>query len=111
LQQVLLNLIMNAADAMRPVADRSRILRITSEVKDSQAILAVHDTGVGIAPENIEKIFEPMFTTKGTGMGMGLWICRTIVESYGGQLKSRSRRNEGSIFQIELPIDPVGRRG
>jgi signal transduction histidine kinase len=111
LQQVLLNLIMNAADAMRPVADRSRILRITSEVKDSHAILAVHDTGVGIAPENIEKIFEPMFTTKGTGMGMGLWICRTIVESYGGQLKSRSRRNEGSIFQIELPIDPVGRRG
>jgi len=82
-----------------------------SELKDSQAILAVHDTGVGIAPENMEKIFEPMFTTKGAGMGMGLWICRTIVESYGGQLKSRSRWNEGSIFQIELPIDSVGQRG
>ncbi len=48
-----------------------------------------------------------MFTTKGAGMGMGLWICRAIVESYGGQLKTRSRINEGSIFQIELPIDTV----
>ena len=107
LQQVLLNLIANAVDAMRPVVDRNRILRVSSEVKDSQAILAVHDTGTGIAPEDMEKIFEPMFTTKGAGMGMGLWICRAIVESYGGQLKSRSRINEGSIFQIELPIDTV----
>jgi signal transduction histidine kinase len=107
LQQVLLNLIANAADAMRPVNDRSRILRITSEVKDSNAILAVQDTGVGIAAEDTEKIFEPMFTTKGAGMGMGLWICRAIIESYGGKLKTRSRINEGSIFQIELPIDPV----
>jgi signal transduction histidine kinase len=111
LQQVLLNLIMNAADAMRSVNDRNRILRVTSEVKDLHAILAVRDTGVGITPENMEKIFEPMFTTKGIGMGMGLWICRAIVESYGGQLKSQSRVNEGSIFQIELPIDPVGQRG
>jgi signal transduction histidine kinase len=107
LQQVLLNLIANAADAMRPVNDRSRILRITSELKDSNAILAVQDTGVGIAAEDTEKIFEPMFTTKGAGMGMGLWICRAIIESYGGKLKTRSRINEGSIFQIELPIDPV----
>jgi signal transduction histidine kinase len=84
LQQVLLNLIANAADAMRPVNDRSRILRITSEVKDSNAILAVQDTGVGIAAEDTEKIFELMFTTKGAGMGMGLWICRAIIESYGG---------------------------
>jgi signal transduction histidine kinase len=61
----------------------------------------------------MEKIFEPMFTTKGTGMGMGirLWICRAIVESYGGQLKSRSRISEGSIFQIELPIDAITQRG
>jgi signal transduction histidine kinase len=107
LQQVLLNLIANAVDAMRPVVDRNRILRVSSEVKDSHAILAVHDTGTGIAPEDMEKIFEPMFTTKGAGMGMGLWICRAIVESYGGQLKTRSRINEGSIFQIELPIDTV----
>jgi signal transduction histidine kinase len=73
-------------------------------VKDSRAILAVRDTGVGIAAEDMEKIFEPMFTTKGAGMGKGLWICRAIVESYGGQLKSRSRISEGSIYQIELPI-------
>jgi two-component system, sporulation sensor kinase D len=78
-------------------------------MKDSRAILAVRDTGIGIAAEDMEKIFEPMFTTKGTGMG--LWICRAIVESYGGQLKSRSRISEGSIFQIELPIDAVTQRG
>ena len=66
-------------------------------------------TGIGIAAEDMEKIFEPMFTTKSTDMG--LWICRAIVESYGGQLKSRSRISEGSIFQIELPIDAVTQRG
>ena len=87
--------------------------RIASEVKDSRAILAVRDTGIGIAAEDMEKIFEPMFTTKGTGMGMGirLWICRAIVESYGGQLKSRSRISKGSISQTELPIDAVTQRG
>lgn len=86
--------------------------RIASEVKDSRAILAVRDTGIGIAAEDMEKIFEPMFT-KGTGMGMGirLWICRAIVESYGGQLKSRSRISKGSISQTELPIDAVTQRG
>ena len=66
-------------------------------------------TGIGIAAEDMEKIFEPMFTTKSTDMG--LWICRAIVESYGGQLKSRSRIGERSIFQIELPIDAVTQRG
>jgi len=102
-QHVLLNLIGNAADAMNPVNDRRRILRVASELKDSSAILSVRDTGVGIAAENMEKIFEPMFTTKAAGMGMGLWICRAIVESYGGELKAWSRINNGSIFQIILP--------
>lgn len=105
LQQVLLNLIANAADAMSSVNDRRRILRVTSEAKDSNVIMSVQDTGSGITPEHMEKIFEPMFTTKGSGMGMGLWICRAIVESYGGQLKAWSRVNSGSIFQIVLPME------
>jgi signal transduction histidine kinase len=104
LQHILLNLIENAVDAMRSVNDRSHILRIASAVKDSTAILTVQDTGVGIAAEDMERIFEPNFTTKRKGMGMGLWICRTIVESYGGQLKVLSRLNKGSIFQIEFPL-------
>ena len=104
LRHVLLNLITNAVDAMSSVNDRSQILRITSEVKDSTAILCVQDTGVGIAADHMERIFEPMFTTKRKGMGMGLWICRTIVESYGGKLKASSRLNKGSIFQIEFPL-------
>ena len=105
LQQVLLNLIANAADAMSSVNDRRRILRVTSEAKDSNVIMSVQDTGSGITPEHMEKIFEPMFTTKGSGMGMGLWICRAIVETYGGQLKAWSRVNGGSIFQIVLPME------
>lgn len=105
LQQVLLNLIVNAADAMNSVTDRRRILRVASERQGSNAILSVQDTGPGITPEHLEKIFEPMFTTKGAGMGMGLWICRAIVESYGGQLKAWSRINRGSIFQIMLPME------
>jgi signal transduction histidine kinase len=108
LQQVLLNLIANAADAMSTVTDRKRILRVTSEVKDSNVVLSVQDTGAGITHEHMEKIFEPMFTTKGAGMGMGLWICRAIVESYGGQLKAWSRLNSGSIFQIVLPMEKSG---
>jgi C4-dicarboxylate-specific signal transduction histidine kinase len=76
LQQVLLNLIMNAADAMRPVVDRSRILRITSEVKDSQAILAVHDTGVGIAPENIEKSSSRCLRPRAPAWA---WACGSVA--------------------------------
>jgi signal transduction histidine kinase len=104
LQHVLLNLIANAADAMSSVSDRRPVLQVVSTTKDSNAIVSVQDTGVGIAAEDMEKIFEPMFTTKGKGMGMGLWICRAIVESYGGQLKASSRVNNGSIFQIEFPL-------
>ena len=103
LQHVLLNLIANAADAMSGVNDRRRILSVSSALKDSTAIISVRDTGVGIAIGDLNNIFEPMFTTKSSGMGMGLWICRVIVETYGGELKAWSRANEGSIFQIELP--------
>jgi signal transduction histidine kinase len=105
-QHVFLNLIANAADAMSSVTDRPRILRVASQLKESNAILSVRDTGTGIGTEEMDKIFEPMFTTKASGMGMGLWICRAIVESYGGQLKAWSRINDGSIFQITLPKHP-----
>jgi C4-dicarboxylate-specific signal transduction histidine kinase len=89
---------------MSSVTDRPRILRVASQLKESNAILSVRDTGTGIGIDEMDKIFEPMFTTKAAGMGMGLWICRAIVESYGGQLKAWSRINDGSIFQIMLPM-------
>jgi signal transduction histidine kinase len=79
LQQVLLNLIANAVDAMRPVVDRNRILRVSSEVKDSHAILAVHDTGTGIAPEDMEKIFEPCSRPKAPAWG---WAYESVGRSW-----------------------------
>jgi PAS domain S-box-containing protein len=83
LQQVIFNLITNAIDAMDTVIDRARSLRVTSELKGSDGVVVkIADTGTGIAPENIDRIFDTFFTTKSHGMGMGLAICRSIIESH-----------------------------
>src|SRR5262249_10273539 len=104
LQQVLLNLIMNAVEAMGAVTDRPRVLSVMTQVPDRNGVLiAVADAGTGIEPQNMNRIFEAFFTTKPQGMGMGLAICRSIVEAHGGRLWAAPRVPYGSTFNIELP--------
>jgi signal transduction histidine kinase len=107
LHQVIINLIANAADAMSAVSDRRRVLRLVSEVKDSHAVVTVEDNGIGIDATNLEKIFEPLFTTKARGMGLGLWLCRAIIQARGGQLVATSRLNAGTAFRVTLPLSHV----
>ena len=107
LQQVLLNLIMNAIEAMGPVTSRERVLIVKSETGESGNVqISVEDTGRGIDPSLVDRIFEAFFTTKALGMGMGLSICRSIVESHGGLLSVSARRPNGSSFRVELPTTP-----
>ena len=111
LQQVILNLIANALDAMSSVNDRARVLRLKSERKGSaevaQVLITVEDSGPGIDPEKIGQIFDAFFTTKSDGMGMGLSICRSIIEAHGGRLSALPDVELGSTFHIILPAgDP-----
>ena len=104
LRQVIANLVTNAIEAMDAVDDRARSLRLKSAVSDPEGILiTVEDSGPGIDPENLDRIFHPFFTTKSRGMGMGLSICRSIVEAHHGRLSARSVADRGSVFQIALP--------
>jgi signal transduction histidine kinase len=103
-QQVLINLIRNAIDAMGAVTDRDRILRTRTERNETgEIIISIEDSGAGLDPENTEKIFTPFFTTKPQGMGMGLSICRSIVEAHGGRLSAAPGRSYGAVFEIALP--------
>ena len=104
LQQVLLNLVMNAIEAMSPVTTRERVLIVKSEIGESGYVqITVEDTGSGIDPSLVDRVFEAFFTTKALGMGMGLSICRSIVESHGGLLSVSARRPNGSSFCVKLP--------
>jgi C4-dicarboxylate-specific signal transduction histidine kinase len=104
LQQVILNLVMNAIEAMQPVAPR--ILSIRSRVSQPNFVqVAVEDTGVGIDPSSRDHIFNPMFTTKERGMGIGLSICHSIIEGHSGRIWVTRGTNNGSIFQFELPTN------
>ena len=104
LQQVIVNLIMNAVDAMSTVVDRARILRVKTELYElGQILIEVGDSGTGIDPENINRVFDAFFTTKSHGMGMGLSICRSIIESHGGRLWASPGQPQGSIFHMLLP--------
>ena len=109
LQQVLLNLMMNALDAMSAVADSPRVLRIRTNTYESAAILvAFQDSGVGLNPEQMERLFEAFYTTKPEGMGMGLSISRSIVEMHGGRLWATPNDGPGATFQFTLPIEQGG---
>jgi signal transduction histidine kinase len=102
LQQVLLNLITNAIDAMT-ARDGPRILSVSSELRDDSGIVvSVADTGTGIGPQDAERVFNPLFTTKSGGMGMGLSICRSIIEAHDGQLWVVQNAPQGAVFQFAL---------
>jgi PAS domain S-box-containing protein len=105
LRQVLLNLVTNAMDAMKAVEDRPRVLRIRSEGLDHEwVVISVQDTGTGISAENKDRIFDAFFTTKSHGMGLGLSICRSIIEAHGGWLSASAAHPHGSTFQVMLPV-------
>jgi PAS domain S-box-containing protein len=105
LQQVILNLIINAIEAMSEVSEGSRALLIsTSEAESGGVLVAVSDTGPGLPPANLARIFEAFYTTKSSGLGMGLSICRSIVEAHGGRLWATSNEPHGAVFYVMLPI-------
>jgi PAS domain S-box-containing protein len=104
LQQVIINLVMNAIEAMQLVADRPRDLVLGSRRDDANNVLVtVKDCGVGISPEIVDRLFTAFFTTKSGGMGIGLSICRTIVEAHGGRLWASCNAGPGATFQFTLP--------
>ncbi|HEU4498351.1 MAG TPA: ATP-binding protein [Sphingomicrobium sp.] len=104
LQQVILNLIINAVEAMSGVSEGARELLIsTARAASDGAVVAVRDSGPGLAPANLERLFEAFYTTKSSGLGMGLSICRSIIEAHGGQVWASSNDGPGTTFQFSLP--------
>ena len=105
LQQVIVNLMINSMEAMQSITDRPRELTIRSRRDGAhQLLLTVEDCGIGISAENAERLFNPFFTTKTTGMGMGLSICRSIIEAHGGRLWAESNLPQGAAFHFTLPL-------
>jgi signal transduction histidine kinase len=104
LQQVVINLIMNGVQAMELVTDRPRYLEVRSFVQADEVVVSVRDSGNGIDPSNMNRLFNAFFTTKADGMGMGLSICRSIIESHGGRIWASSNGDPGMTFQFALPL-------
>jgi PAS domain S-box-containing protein len=115
LQQVVMNLVMNAIESLAAV-DRSRVLRIQTWVEEraqqrARVLVAVHDSGLGLSPEQTVRVFEAFYSTKSESMGMGLWICRSIVEAHEGRLTAGVNETGGATFQLALPayVEPTRR--
>jgi C4-dicarboxylate-specific signal transduction histidine kinase len=107
LQQVVLNLIVNAVQAMGGVADGPRELFITTTRAEPDGVLvAVKDSGPGVAPASLERLFDAFYTTKSEGLGMGLSICRSIIEAHGGRLWVTANLPRGAIFHFTMPTHP-----
>jgi predicted ATPase/signal transduction histidine kinase len=107
LQQVLLNVIMNAVESMRAVTNRPKTLTITTEPGEPDGLLvAVEDTGIGLDPGIADRIFDPFFTTKPEGMGMGLSICRSIIDAHGGRISASPGVPYGTVFRFTVPTAP-----
>ena len=105
LQQVVINLLINGVEAMAPIMDRPRELLIRSQREAGQVHVAVRDSGIGIDSETAEKLFSAFFTTKPSGMGMGLSISRSIIRAHGGRLWVSPNSDHGAAFQFTVPID------
>jgi C4-dicarboxylate-specific signal transduction histidine kinase len=107
LQQVILNLIINAVEAMSSMREGSRELLICTETAESNsALVAVRDSGPGLPPESIDRLFEAFYTTKVQSMGIGLPICRLIVEAQGGRMWAGANEPRGAVFQFTVPLEP-----
>jgi signal transduction histidine kinase len=105
IQQVILNLVTNAVEAMRSVPPNKRRLRLMTGFDGKTGVCVyIQDSGPGIAPENQDRIFEPFFTTKSSGRGLGLPICRSIVEDHGGELRLSKTHSSGTSFELILPV-------
>jgi PAS domain S-box-containing protein len=104
LQQVVMNLVTNAMDAMEPIVDRQKLLRVKSAIRDGDiVVVAIEDSGTGIDADKVDRLFDTFFTTKPNGMGMGLSICRSIIEAHNGRLGVSAGAQYGSVFWFELP--------
>jgi C4-dicarboxylate-specific signal transduction histidine kinase len=103
LQQVILNLILNAVEAMGSVEAGPRELLISTEQNHTGVLVAVRDSGPGIDPEHLERVFEAFYTTKPSGVGMGLFICRSIIDAHGGRLWAEANDPRGASFRFTLP--------
>jgi hypothetical protein len=103
LQQVVLNLPLNAVEAMGSVERAPRELLISTEQDHTGVLLAVRDSGPGLDPSHLERVFDAFYTTKSSGMGMGLSICRSIVDAHGDRLWAEANEPRGTIFQFTLP--------
>jgi two-component system sensor kinase FixL len=106
LQQVIINLMVNGMQAMETVVGRSRDLVIGSALRDREIVVSVRDSGSGIPHDNVGRLFKTFFTTKSNGMGMGLSICRSIVEAHGGRIWASDNCSPGASFHFALPLDP-----
>jgi signal transduction histidine kinase len=112
LQQVILNLLQNASDAMSGVDDRPRQLLIRTEAEETDHVrLTVQDSGVGFDPQVAERLFKAFYTTKDDGMGIGLSVSRSIIETHHGRLWARLNDGPGATFSFSIPRGPVGLTG
>jgi PAS domain S-box-containing protein len=105
LQQVILNLILNAIEAMTGVDEASRELQISTGTDTAGVLVTVRDSGAGLDPANVDRVFDAFYTTKPEGIGMGLAICRSIIEAHGGRLWASVDELQGAVFQFTLPAD------
>jgi signal transduction histidine kinase len=111
LQQVILNLIINAVEAMGGVSEGTRELLVgTGQDASREVLVAVQDSGPGPSPEGFDRLFDPFYTTKADGMGMGLSICRSIVETHGGRVWASRTGDRGVTVQFTLPVGDSAQR-
>jgi C4-dicarboxylate-specific signal transduction histidine kinase len=104
LQQVIINLVINAAQAMATAVDRTRVVTIQTQEHEARDVLvAIRDAGIGVAPESLDRLFSPFYTTKPEGLGLGLSICRSIVEAHGGRIWASRNAGPGMTFKFAIP--------
>jgi signal transduction histidine kinase len=108
--QVLLNLVMNACDAMSAASGGREITIRTGLTGEASILVSVIDTGTGIAPDMLERVFEPFYTTKRDGLGLGLTVCRSLVEAHGGRLWATNNPEGGATFHLAHPCAGQGAR-